>query len=100
VDLSQRNFATLVGERFIATPSLGGTPLELTLGACEPSPHVAPGGEAFSLRFHAPGPDHLPQQIFTLAQGEDAIELFLVPLGPEPEGMAYEAVVNRTAAAP
>ncbi len=98
MQLREDTFAALVGARFTARPSLGGETLELVLSACAHSPYAAPGGEAFSLTFH--GPAHHEQQIFTLAHGDETVELFLVPVGPEPEGMAYEAVINTTAAAP
>jgi hypothetical protein len=94
VELRHATFAEHVGDRFRGEPSLGGEPVDLILTACEPSPHAA-GREAFSLIFHAPGPGHLPQQTFTLAhEALGAVDLFLVPLGPEGQAMVYEAVIN------
>ena len=95
VELVTGTFADRVGDAFIATPSLGGEPLELELASCDESPHARPDHPAFSLEFHAPGPGHLPQQIFTLEHAElGEFDLFLVPLGPEGNRMRYEAVIN------
>lgn len=95
VELVSETFAPLVGERFTASPSLGGDPLELVLSSCEESPHARPDHPAFALVFHAPGPGHMEQQIFTLEHAElGTFDLFLVPHGQESAGMAYWAVIN------
>ena len=48
----------------------------------------------FSLLFHGPAdPAALPQQIYRVESDVmDPFELFLVPLGPDEQGMQYEAV--------
>lgn len=48
----------------------------------------------FSLVFRSPGERrHAPQQIYTVRHGElGALEIFLVPIGPDEGGMRYEAV--------
>lgn len=53
------------------------------------------GRQPFSLIFrHARTDAYLPQGIHTLHQAEmGALELFLVPLGPAPDGMRYEAII-------
>ena len=95
VELFTSTFDPRVGESFTAAPSLGGEPLELVLSSCDESPHARPDHPAFSLLFHAPGPGHLPQQIFTLSHPDlGDFDLFLVPLGPQGDRMRYEAVVN------
>lgn len=52
--------------------------------------------EPFRLTFRGgPVDAFLPQQIFTLkhaTMGE--LEIFLVPIGPDADGMCYEAVFN------
>jgi hypothetical protein len=50
----------------------------------------------FSLVFHAPGGELLPQQTFTARHPElGELAIFLVPLGPQGDGaMAYEAVFS------
>lgn len=48
----------------------------------------------FSLVFRSPGePRHAPQQIYTVRHPElGPLEIFLVPIGPDEQGMRYEAV--------
>jgi hypothetical protein len=95
VELVTETFEPVVGDAFDATPSGGGEPIELVLASCDESRHARPDHPAFSLLFNAPGPDHLPQQIFTLAHPDlGEFDLFLVPLGPLGDSMRYEAVVN------
>jgi len=51
--------------------------------------------EPFSLLFRGPLAPVLPQQIYPLGNetlGE--VALFLVPIGPDADGMVYEAVFN------
>ena len=56
---------------------------------------AGPHGEQrnqFSLFFRGPTERALPQGIYRLAHSElGELELFLVPLGPDGEGMRYEA---------
>lgn len=67
-----------------ATP-LGGAVDEGT----EPAARRAP----FSLVFRGPGDRVLPQRIYRLAHDElGEFEFFLVPIGPDREGMRYEAI--------
>jgi hypothetical protein len=96
VDLVPETFDSRLGESFTATPAaLPGAPLALVLSACTASPHAVPGRSAFSLTFHAPDGTHEPQQTFAVEHSElGEFLLFLVPLGPDSDGMAYEAVVN------
>jgi hypothetical protein len=96
VELAIATFADRVGERFGAAPREG-EPIELVLSACDASRHAGadPSRQPFSLTFHAGGGEHVPQQIFSLSHPElDEFALFLVPLGPDGGGMAYEAVIN------
>jgi hypothetical protein len=49
--------------------------------------------EQFSLVFREPSGVVLPQMIYRVEHDElGAFELFLVPIGPDAEGMRYEAV--------
>jgi len=51
--------------------------------------HRAP----FSLVFRGPGTPVLPQRIYRMAHAEvGEFELFLVPIGPDEQGLRYEAV--------
>ena len=61
---------------------------------------VPASGEArrrpFSLLFYGPtSPGYLPQRIYRLEHtSRGALDLFLVPIGPEKGRMRYEAVFN------
>jgi hypothetical protein len=47
----------------------------------------------FSLVFRGPAGGNLPQDMYDLKSGDfDLPGVFLVPLGPDAEGMLYEAV--------
>jgi hypothetical protein len=47
----------------------------------------------FSLVFHAPRDVSLEQQVYRLeARGMDPFECFLVPIGPDQNGMRFEAI--------
>ena len=50
-------------------------------------------GDAFSLMFLSPPGPFLPQAIYSLLHpGFEALDLFLVPIGPKDGGNGYEAV--------
>lgn len=50
-------------------------------------------GDAFSLTFLSPPGPFLPQAIYPLLHpGFEALDLFLVPIGPKDGGNGYEAV--------
>ncbi len=49
--------------------------------------------QPFTLLFHAAREAHIPQAIYRVEnENMEPFELFLVPVGPDGEGMAYEAV--------
>ena len=53
------------------------------------------GMERFSLFFKGPGKPHLPQSTYSLShEGMGTIDLFLVPIGRDGDGLRYEAVFN------
>ena len=55
-----------------------------------------PRQEQFSLFFRGPADLYLPQMTYHMrhdAMGE--LDLFIVPIGRDPEGFRYEAVFNR-----
>jgi len=56
----------------------------------------SPRLEQFVLLFRGPLSPCLPQRIYPLEHGQlGSLSLFLVPLGPDGEGMTYQAVINR-----
>ncbi len=68
---------------------------EALLIEATPLPGTSPtGGRApFSIVFLEPSGAVLPQRIYRMEHAEMGVfELFLVPIGPDAEGMRYEAV--------
>ncbi len=88
------DFSSLVGQAF----PVGGTspPVKLELLSATLARGSGPGGRTgFSLLFRGPVQPVLPQGIQSLrhpAFGEPGI--FLVPIGPDAQGMRYEAIFN------
>ena len=87
------DFEARVGETFRARAADGRT-LTLTLTSAERLPAPPDGGRTpFSLEFRDVARDHVPQQTVPIEHPElGAFDLFVVPLGPGPEGMRYEAI--------
>ena len=87
------DFSGRVGERFSAVAA-DGRPLMLTLasiGALSAAPGAA--RMPFSLEFRDEASEHVPQQTLAVEHPEmGAFNLFVVPLGPSPDGMRYEAI--------
>jgi hypothetical protein len=94
--LAKKDFDPHVGDRFELELDAGRTlPLELLSSHPLSSDTVESATRApFSLIFRSPGEQrHAPQQIYTVRHAElGALELFLVPIGPDDGGMRYEAV--------
>jgi len=94
--LTKDDFDPHVGDTFEL--ELGGdTTLSLELVSADPlsSDTIEPGTRApFSITFRSSGERrHVPQQIYTVRHAElGAMEIFLVPIGPDEGGMRYEAV--------
>jgi len=65
--------------------------------AAKPRAAGAGGGpESFSLVFTGPADRLLPQRIYPFEQDQiGSFDLFIVPIGKDPEGFRYEAVFNR-----
>ena len=91
-------FTPLVGDSFeLRLPEGAGLRL-LLLEARDlgPRPLGPPGDRSFSLIFRSDSRSDLPQAIYALGHPKlGDLELFLVPIGPDPEGgMRYQAVFN------
>jgi hypothetical protein len=95
-DLAYSDFFERVGEEFRVTAGDGVAVLALIevtdLSRPEsPSPRRKP----FSLVFRGPFRPQLVQRIWPLEHAAfGRLEIFLVPIGPDAEGMRYEAVFN------
>lgn len=100
--LSSTEFSTHLGERFeihwggpepMAVTLVSVTPLGLTNSPPSEAPQPPRRG-AFSLIFRSPIRDrYLVQRIYTVTHATlGSLDIFLVPIGPDTEGMRYEAV--------
>jgi hypothetical protein len=94
--LAKGDFDPHVGDEFELELGADAT-LSLELIAADPlsSGTVEHATRApFSLTFRSPGERrHAPQQIYTVRHAElGAMEIFLVPIGPDEGGMRYEAI--------
>jgi hypothetical protein len=59
-------------------------------------PADSAANESFSLLFHGPGDQLLPQQILTLENAQmGRFDLFIVPVGKTANGFEYQAIFNR-----
>jgi hypothetical protein len=99
-EVTQATFAPLVGTRFVA-PASAASVVELELIQAQALPIHAgrdkqkPQRAPFALVFRGPREFVLPQRIYRLEQaGFGALEIFLVPIGPDQTGQRYEAVFN------
>ena len=99
-ELTQEDFAVQLGRSFRVFPQAG-HPLDMELIEVtglrrrgwpkDPSS----GREPFSLLFRGPRKPILPQAIYRMEQaGMGALDLFIVPIGLDDEGLLYEAVFN------
>jgi Domain of unknown function (DUF6916) len=92
-------FAPHLGETFRlhpdAAPPFGVDLIEARALGEPASDEAVDGGPRapFSIVFRGPTDRLLPQRIYRLEHDElGAFELFLVPIGPDRDGMRYEAV--------
>ncbi len=96
-DLTPESFEAHQGTPFRIEHG-GEAPLELVLRTVRRlEPHPGPRVQPFSVYFQGPPGPLLPQRTYRIAHdGMGTLELFLVPLGPDPKGggMLYEAVFN------
>ena len=92
--LTKEAFEPRKGEAFKLTHEAASGALELTLASVQGTGlrGKAPR-EQFSVHFHGPREPVLPQQIYHLENAEmGTLDLFLVPIARNEEGMIYEAV--------
>lgn len=61
----------------------------------QPVRYAAVGRKPFSIVFRGPNGGHLPQSVYHIEHDAlGALDLFIVPIGPDQTGMCYEAVFN------
>ncbi|MBE0611635.1 MAG: hypothetical protein IH609_19800 [Dehalococcoidia bacterium] len=72
-------------------------PLTLRLESITPAGALPVGGgrQPFSLVFRGPANPLLPQAIYRLeSDAVEPLEIFLVPIGRDADGVTYEAIFN------
>src|SRR5262245_47328268 len=86
--------------------ALLGTPFRIDFGGESPlvvvlyevarhEQHPGPRPQPFPAHFRGPYPPILPQKIYPMEHDQlGTLEIFLVPIGPDAQGMRYEAVFN------
>jgi hypothetical protein len=88
------DFRPLVGQKFEV--ALGSGKLDLILiEACPIASPSSPRPVPFSLLFRGPLDRVLDQRIYPMEQASlSALDVFLVPVGNDDQGLLYEAVFN------
>lgn len=94
-DLSHSSFEEQLSSSFRI--HFGGeAPLEVVLYQVRlHEAHGGPRKQPYSVYFRGPGQPILPQAIYRVEHDRmGTMDIFLVPIGPEGQGMGYEAVFN------
>ncbi len=74
----------------------GAAPVPLVLDAVARGGAHGDSARSFTLAFHTPGGEHLEQATYPVEHADAGrFVLFLVPVGRDARGVAYEAVFNR-----
>jgi hypothetical protein len=73
---------------------LGDRTIPFVLAAVRQLPDSGREGGAFILDWLGPYEPVLPQDIYALRHGDEAYEMFIVPVGRDRAGAQYEAVFN------
>lgn len=94
-DLTPASFEEILNTRFQLDAG-GGNTLDLELfHVARLEEHGGPRKQPFSVLFRGPRNVVLPQAIYRVEHERlGALEIFLVPIGPDGQGMRYEAVFN------
>ncbi len=93
--VTRDDFVPRIGEKFRVEEAgvelVLSEAVDLSVRGGSPGKRRAP----FSLLFRGPMQPVLPQRIWALAnEATGGLEIFLVPIGPDADGMRYEAVFN------
>ncbi len=93
-ELTHTHFEPLVGSTFrLRLNAAESLPLVLTQMRVASQPPAADLRRGFSLIFGSALPGHVPQHTYTLEHPAlGALDLFIVPIGPNADGMQYQAV--------
>jgi hypothetical protein len=89
--LTLSDFEPHIGDGF--SVNAGHSVLSLTLKVAKPLGTALRQGGAFALHFGGPAAPVLPQSIYPFRHaGLGTLDLFIVPIGREKEGVIYEAI--------
>jgi|SRR5579862_500215 len=94
-DLTADDFAAHAGSRYLLRVAGASEAIPLELVEVTAGRHGRRGGRPFSVVFRGPRSPSLPQAQYRLehaAMGE--LDIFLVPIALDAEGLRYEAVFN------
>lgn len=99
MDVTREDFLGQVGTEFSIEPGPDAESVTLELTSVKPLTRSGVGSreDPFSAEFLGPAQPVLVQSIYPMTHERlGTLELFIVPLGPDPEtgGMRYEAVFN------
>ena len=89
-NITADDFSDKTGTSYDDVLENGSVPL--TLQEFSPLQGSPREGGAFKLLFVGPVDPALPQATFTFRQGEDEIEIFIVPIARDQAGTQYEAI--------
>jgi hypothetical protein len=93
--LTRDQFAGYLRQSFRLRSETSAFDLELIEVRNLAGPLSPSGREPFALLFRGPAEPILPQRIYPLEHaGLGKLDVFLVPVGPDDQGMRYEAVFN------
>jgi hypothetical protein len=92
MDLSLADFESFVGEPHEIVFTDGTLPFVLEKAQSLPA-SVREAG-AFRLEWRGPAEPVLVQAIYRFRRGEQLFDMFIVPVGRDPNGTLYEAIFN------
>ena len=94
-DLTADDFAAHSGSRYLLRLAGAAEPIPLELVEVTASSRPRRGGRPFSLVFRGPRSPSLPQAQYRLEhEAMGALDIFLVPIALDAQGLSYEAVFN------
>jgi hypothetical protein len=92
-DLTADDFAAHSGSRYLLRYAGAAEPIPLELVEVTASRRPRRGGRPFSLVFRGPRSPSLPQAQYRLEhEAMGALDIFLVPIALDAQGLCYEAV--------
>jgi hypothetical protein len=89
-NLTSDDFAGRTGTAYDVT--FGEAAVPLMLDEVELLPDAGREGGSFRLIFSGPADPVLPQAIYPFRSGEEAVEIFIVPIARDDKATRYEAV--------